>query len=695
MFIPSLVLLSSIGISNAAAVLDKRDVGDETAVKFLPIPLEENGDFYSIPLNIGNSTNSTIFLKLDTTTNSIWVNSDTNEFCQAAYPLLPISNATDWNLLNEEWRMDYLNNLASFQSAQNSQLETLVNPSKTIDYQSAVTLFHERQSSLSGYIVQQKSSLTSEINDFASTKSAEWNSYASKMEEEGNSIKSEATKVGNAIVTKAESFGGEVTSFGDQLATKVTSFAATKLAGPVTELGESIATDVTSEFGDLTSGFGDFTEGAASRFGDLTSGIANFFKRDDPTSTSTIILSTTYPSVTEKLNFEPSETYLEDILPTDKTDFMYYEIADCSIYGTFNGSDTFVSNETIYISEDGEVVGLLGNDTFYLPSGPVENVTFAVAEISDSNIGSFGLGQKTENSTFTPFPEFLVENGLIEKALYSLELLDSNASVLFGAINFDAFYDNLTMVPLLNETEAIAITLSSFGLSYSNEEENAIYDIIIAEGSAFTILDSTVDQIYLPLDVLDALVSNLNNTYNVEYYEEFGRFIVTELVTDADVDNKNNTTANVELEDMNVSFHFQGLPIDIPLYEFLVPIIVNETDYFNYTTPLHDGKNESYYYLDDDMDEVEVTTSNSTEYILNILPSESDEVILGLSFLKEIYLVVDLESQVVGLAPINKDSSDDDEPLTIITISDDIPYSVNATYFDDYYGSSNVTSLVI
>lgn len=681
MFIASLLLLSSLGYSNAAAVLAKRAEDEDPAAMFLAIPLEEGDEFYSIPLHIGNSTNSTIFLKLDTTSNTIWVNSDSNEFCQATYPFHPIGNESTWNSFNDELRWDYLDNVASFQSAQKSQLETLLSPSKTIDYHSAVTLFEDRQSSFSNYIGNQKSSLTSEAMGFASVHSAKWESFTVKQGSVAKSAQSEASKIGNAIATKAESFGAEVTSWGGALLTRVTD-------SPVTSVGESLASDV-------TSGFGDFTGGAASRFGDLTSGLANFFKRaEEPTVTSTITPSTSFPSISTTFKFAPSATALDKILPSNLTESfiadLYFELEDCSIYGTFNGSDTFVSNETIYISEDGEVLGLLGNDTFYLPSGPVDNVTFVVAEISDSNIGSFGLGQKTENSTFTPFPEFLVESGVIGKALYSLDLSDSDPSLLFGAINYDAFSENLTLVPLLNETEAIAITLSSFGLSYANEKENSIYDIVVAEGAAFATLDSTSNNVYLPFDVLEALVLTLNNSYPIDYDEVYGRFVLSVPSAKEELKAMKNTSSPIDLEDFNVALHFQGLAIDIPLMDFLIPIAENETEYFNLTTSTHDGTNESFYFIfDDDL-------KNSTEYILSILPSESEEVILGLPFLTEVYVVVDLELGVVGLAPLDKETTEDEDKLNIITISDEIPLAVNATYFDEYYGSSsNLTSLAV
>lgn len=668
------------------ASLAKRDTEDET-VKFLPISLSMDPDFLSVPLTIGNSTNSTMHLKLDTSSNGVWVNSETNEFCQAAYPLHSLANESAWNIFNDELRAEFLDNLASFQSAQKSQLQTIVGPSKTVSYEPAVTIFSQRQSSFSAYLGNQKSSLSSELLEFASSHSAEWSSLKSKLQEEGETIASEATRVGNAIATRAESFGGEVTSFGGQLATKVTSVAVSDIGGPVTAWGESVASDI-------TSGFGDFTAGAASRFGDLTSGLLNIFRRDDATSsstpTSTITPKSSYPVPSTTYKFVPSATALASALPMNDTmlDWEYYEMADCSIYGTFNGSDSFVANDTIYISENGEVVGLVGNDTFFFANGTVSNVTFAVAEVSESNIGSFGLGQKTENSTLLPFAEQLVENGIIEKALYSLELSQSNPNVIFGAINYDAFSGNLTLLPLLNSSEAIAVTLSSFGISYADDEEDIIYDLILAEGAAYANLDTTVQDIYLPFEALNALVITLNDSYPISFNETFGRYVISVANTTDDSKIMKNASYPMELEDINLAFHFQGFPLDLPLIDLLVPIAPNETFYFNDTS----NTNQSYYYYSPSGDE----DTNSTDYILSVLPSDSDEAIFGLSFLQDVYLVVDLESQVVGMAPLNDSYVEDIEEsdLTIIAISDSIPLAVNATYFDEYYGNTNVTSLL-
>lgn len=681
-----LLLLDSLTLAYPLQKRAEDDISDDSdSAKWLPVALDAGSDFYAIPLQIGNSS---IHLKLDTTSNAIWVNSADNEFCEAAYPFYSLGNNTEWNDFNKDLKAEYLANLASFQSEHRTEL-----PTKTIDYQSAVTAFQARQSTFSAYLNEQKSELTKDAIEFASSRSEEWDSITAEFAKDGEAAASRASKFGNDVKTKAESFGAQVTSWGEDLATKVTEVAISDIANPATRAGQSFATAVTSEFGDIT-------RGVASRFDQFTSGLANFFKRALPdVATSTVTPSISYASATATYTFAPSATVLASVLPSEVAenleDETYSELYDCSIYGTYNAT-TFVSNETIYVSDEADVVGVVGQDTFVLSGNSIDNVTFALAEYSESNIGSFGLGQKTENSTFVPFPEFLASEGLIEKALYSLEFSEDYPNVLFGAVNFNALAQNLTLVPLLNFTESISITLSSLGLSYFDNE--TVYEYIVAKGAAIATIDSTSKHINLPFDVLEAVVTNLNESFPVEYDDVFGRYIIS-------VPDSSDNDSDVSFYDWNLALNFQGLPLDIPLSSLTVPVLDNETAYFNYTTFFHDGKNESYYYLLNDTD-IDTASQNSTEYILTILPSENDEEItLGLPFLREVYVVVDLEDSIVGLAPLNttsydeeeeEDLDDDDETeLLIVTISDEIPFATNATDFENYFGASNYTSLEV
>ncbi|KGK37198.1 hypothetical protein CAS74_003017 [Pichia kudriavzevii] len=553
--------------------------------------------------------------------------------------------------------------------------------------------------------------VTSEGGEFATKVTSEGGEFATKVTSEGGEFATKVTSEGGEFATKVTSEGGEfatkVTSEGGEFATKVTSEGG-EFATKVTSEGGEFATKVTSEFGDVTSdvvsgwnkfttditskggefatkvtsGYGDVTSNVVSGWDKFTSNFVGIFKKASPTTRSSVAHTSTY-------NFIPQETQISNgsVIFDNSTigidDFLYQVSHDCSLFGVFNdsSSNSFQSSSEIFFSNDSYgAFGHLGNDTIHMGGVSVDNVTFGVADSSLSNIGIVGVGKSNRNSSFKSFPEILVDRGIINKALYSIDFNYHAPSILFGAIDYAKFGGNITLLPLLNETEgAIAVTLSGLGItSFDNETSEFV------QGKAPAILDPTSNSVLFPREVLSSFVSSLNKTFDVSYNSSFGRYVL-------------HRDDDVYIDDYALNFDFQGYNFSVDLDNFVIPVLEDETIFINGST-LSNGAsaNSSFYFSKFDepypVDDIPVHVNNASfidekTFILNIIESDDGSVVLGLDLLDSTVLVIDLESLQVGFTRSHSSDSQ------IVVIENKIPFSSKAPKYSDYYGSNNVTSL--
>ncbi|QPG74813.1 hypothetical protein FOA43_002149 [Brettanomyces nanus] len=332
---------------------------------------------------------------------------------------------------------------------------------------------------------------------------------------------------------------------------------------------------------------------------------------------------------------------------------------DCSEYGTFNSndSDTFSSNNTAFsieYADDTFAIGIWGNDNVMINSVKVSDLSFAVCDDTDNQLGVLGIGLpglettyggSTSSSTsdmymYANLPIKMRDLGLIESVSYSVYLNDSDsseASILFGAIDHDKYVGDLSLFPIINSVASygyknpirLEITLNSLNLGSSKEDKQVTF----GSGYAPALLDTGTTLTYMPTDILDELFSWLS----VEYSSSLGYYMKCD---DAD--------------GLSITFNFQGVDIRVPLSDFLVTL---------------------------------TTTSGSTSsYCMVGLKENSDESFtLGDSFLRNVYFAVDMENYVIAMAPANLNSTSED----IEVISSSIPSAVSAPDWSMSYGGSS------
>ncbi|GME79271.1 unnamed protein product [Ambrosiozyma monospora] len=155
----------------------------------------------------------------------------------------------------------------------------------------------------------------------------------------------------------------------------------------------------------------------------------------------------------------------------------------------------------------------------------------------------------------------------------------------------------------------------------------------IASGAAVALLDTGTTLTYIPDDLLSIIVDALQLSVNSQtgYYTMDCSFGSNYFLT----------------------FNFQGFEIEVPITSFLL-----------------------------DLQTTSGRTSSTCQ--LGLMSSGDDTLILGDSFLRNVYLVVDLEDNVVAMAPANLDSNDED----IEAISDSIPSAVSAASYATTWGDS-------
>lgn len=702
-------------------------------------------DFRAIQVSIG-SNNQTVLLKLDTTTSDLWVNSNVNDFCLAYYPVDDYFNntseASEWDSFNGDLESDFEDALEAFEQGANSDFLEEVATATTTDIASYLG---ERRSALASILSVQKASVTKKIGDFLSTATAavegSWSSFEAGLPSQANEIGQAITSTAALLAISAQATPSYITSCSSTNGAVYTYVAESGYADAEIFTYANSADEYSYEYSDAgasaTDAGADSDNYSASDFATLekrengwekfTSGAKEFFddlkKRDEATTSaghhsghshsahgSASYGSKTYSATNSYHSGHHASSYTAasassvqssafasataDVVVNNENytiEASFHEFfKDCALYGVFNdsASSTFESSgDEFFVSSDYSSYGIIGTDNITI-NGVSVNTTFGVSDVSDSNIGVLGLGQTYENSTFESFPYVLAENGDILKPLYSLAISSFTSQITFGAINFDAFYGNLTLFPLLNDTEAIALTLSSISLAFGDEYDAEANSTEIASGKAPAIIDTTINNVLFPDEVLDAFVSTLNETFNVTYNENIDRYVITYNFTES-YDDDNTTTPY----DAGVVFEFQGTEYNIPLSSFLVPFH-NTTAFFNETSFItgSDGEKSFYYdyegLFDNYYDDSEISVN-----ILSILPSNDSTVVLGLDFLTDnIFVVVDLEEGEVGLAEYSFIIGNEGK---YVVIEDEIPGAIDTPYYSEFYGSDNVTELYV
>lgn len=320
----------------------------------------------------------------------------------------------------------------------------------------------------------------------------------------------------------------------------------------------------------------------------------------------------------------------------------------CTSYGSFDYTQSTSFNLNLsapmfslaYL--DGtKASGFWGTDEFKFGSSIINDFSFAVANVTSSDLGVLGIGladlQSTAISpqpyTYENFPMRLKATGQIQTNAYSLYLNDVTAKegvLLFGAVDHAKYIGTLQSVPVVRLADSYMskprrLLIVMHGILVAADDE----DSIRIDKPVVALLDSGSTFSYLPLDIILELANNLEAKWN----EDRGLF-------------------SVECEKVtgySVTFSFSGIQIKVPFSNF---VILSWRDCY-------------------------LTLANN--------PSTSQEAILGDNFLRNVYVIYDLDNYEVAMAPVKYTTQ-----LNIEVISSTIPQALRAA---GYSSTSVATSM--
>ncbi|KAM9939496.1 hypothetical protein OXX80_001021 [Metschnikowia pulcherrima] len=316
----------------------------------------------------------------------------------------------------------------------------------------------------------------------------------------------------------------------------------------------------------------------------------------------------------------------------------------CTGHGIFDSksSGTFeeipgVSPYNVQFQDSTFASGVWARDTISFGDVKLHNAPFALVGKTDNTIGILGLGSDNskhiydKGTNFPPdykgFPHLLKEQGLIERAVFSLYLdHDSESgSVLFGAVNHARYSGKLQTVPLANYysnysdtplfydimLDSISIESAKMPLSGGTMDKDTQIPV-----KRVALLDSGSTLCAFSSDVLTPIVESLHG----EWHEKVQLYAI-------DFE---------KIRGKSVIFRISSIEITIPVSRLLVKI-------------------------------------NGAHY-LGIMLVEHDRFVLGEEFLRHAYVVFDAEENKVSMAQARESSE-----TQIEYVLSDIPRAVSAT----------------
>lgn len=311
---------------------------------------------------------------------------------------------------------------------------------------------------------------------------------------------------------------------------------------------------------------------------------------------------------------------------------------------TFNNnkSSTFQFNSsgpsddfTIQYGDGTQAHGYWGTDVLDISGAILKNTSVAVAFQTNATSGIMGISFVGLESTFMyngdnaavpnkvkPFtypnvPVLMVSRGYIAKNAYSLWLNDINAaqgSLLFGGVDHAKYSGTLQTVPIVNTIDGITtpiemtVILSSLGMV-----DNSGKSATIMNGNIPALLDSGTSLTYLPSDVVEVIGESLNGTYS----DQVGFYVVA---------------CNIGGSKGGLVYNFSGAKITVTLEQLMLALIEQ------------DGSPATF-------------SDGTPACALGIAPA-TGSIILGDTFLRNAYVVYDLDDYEISLANANLDASD-------------------------------------
>ena len=305
----------------------------------------------------------------------------------------------------------------------------------------------------------------------------------------------------------------------------------------------------------------------------------------------------------------------------------------CTSYGSFDtgDSDSFKRNDTapsflIAYVDGTKALGIWGHDDVKIGGTAVHNLSFAIANVTSSNIGVLGIGlpglevtysnSRSGGYQYENLPMKMRNQGLIAKNAYSLYLgpKDSaNGSILFGAVDHAKYSGDLQTIPMINTLKSrgyadpIRIEVALLGMTFNSSSSSAQVVTLNTYGA---VLDTGSTLSYLPRSLLNRLADMIGATYSFNV----GAYVV-DCATEKSV---------------TVSINFSGVVITVPLTDLMLP------------------------------------TSSSGLCIFGMLAQDPTSlyILFGDNVLRSAYVVYDLEDYEIALAPVKYTSDEDIENIS-------------------------------
>lgn len=294
-----------------------------------------------------------------------------------------------------------------------------------------------------------------------------------------------------------------------------------------------------------------------------------------------------------------------------------WDIVNCSRSGTFeaNASSTYAylnSNFSIWYLDFHNSRGDYALETVSIGGQQVSNVQFGIGYNTISPMGVLGIGYRSDeaivdNKFYPNLPELMVEQGLIQSNAYSLWLDDiesSTGTILFGGVDTHKFHGMLHTLPVIPSAgvyNRVSIMMSGIGLSTDGRRQFSSNNL-----SEIVLLDSGTTFTLLPVNLFDAILQALDTPY-----EMLGRTAIID--------------CSLAESATSIDFTFSSTKIVVSMNELVVQAVNS------------DGE--------------ELTKEDgSPKCLFGIVPSETERVILGDTFLRSAYVVYDLANNQISLA---------------------------------------------
>lgn len=305
------------------------------------------------------------------------------------------------------------------------------------------------------------------------------------------------------------------------------------------------------------------------------------------------------------------------LLDTGSSDtwvFSKEDTYDCG-YGSCDYTGQFTKNQSSTYSQvdedfafyylNGNAKGKFAKDTLTIGGKETKNFQFGLSDDAfgpDPLTGIAGIGFKDREATknkYPNLPEALKAAGHINKVAYSLYLNDNSGNIVFGGVDEAKFHGDLVEHKMTDERK-IQIDFHEVAVSGTvcSSDDDGATAAQLDTGSTLSYIDDTVlNRVFLKLPVFIG-----------DYLENQGAYKISCMPPQFDV-----------------SFTFGDQKLHINGSDLIIPVSRNWSDldkgcYFGITSNKH----------------------------------SRGQTILGGTFLRSVYAVVDLEDKTVSLAPIKK-----------------------------------------